>query len=73
MQGDEFNAMYRVSVPGEHRALLNDTRVHRILSFFLRVPPHDELYDPYTDCILLPTKDEIDAEMQGLSLSPKEP
>jgi len=58
-------------VPGEHRALLNDNRVHRILSFFLKVPPHDELYDPYTDCILLPTRDEIEAEMQRMSLGGK--
>lgn len=57
--------MYRVGVPGEHRALLNDNRVHRILNFFLKVPPFDSLYDPYTDCILLPPRAEIEAEMEA--------
>jgi len=65
VQGDGFEALYRVGVPGEHRALLNDTRVHRILNYFLRVPPHDALYDPYTDCILLPPRAEIEAEMEA--------
>lgn len=65
LQGDGFQALYRVGVPGEHRDLLNDHRVHRILNFFLRVPPHDGLYDPYTDCILLPSRAEIEAEMEA--------
>lgn len=70
--GDGLQAMYRIGVPGEHRGLLNDARVHRILNYFLKVPPHDKLYDPYTDCILLPSRKEIEAEMAAVDKQPRQ-
>lgn len=61
--GGGLPARFHVGVPGEHRALLNDPRVYRLLQFFLRIGPYDELYDPYTDCVLVPSKSEVEKSM----------
>eukprot|EP00271_Cylindrocystis_brebissonii_P015684 TRINITY_DN38652_c0_g1_i1.p1 TRINITY_DN38652_c0_g1~~TRINITY_DN38652_c0_g1_i1.p1 ORF type:complete len:521 (-),score=105.23 TRINITY_DN38652_c0_g1_i1:1212-2774(-) len=51
--GDGLDASFRIGVPGEHRGLLSDDRCLRLVKFFLGVDP-DPLYDPVTDCVLVP-------------------
>eukprot|EP00897_Mesotaenium_endlicherianum_P007764 jgi/Mesen1/7015/ME000365S06158 len=62
-QADGLSAMWRIGVPGEHRGLLRDPRVFRMLKHFLSAGESDPLYDPVTDCVLVPTKEELASSM----------
>eukprot|EP00270_Netrium_digitus_P004211 TRINITY_DN1514_c1_g2_i3.p1 TRINITY_DN1514_c1_g2~~TRINITY_DN1514_c1_g2_i3.p1 ORF type:complete len:487 (+),score=134.93 TRINITY_DN1514_c1_g2_i3:108-1568(+) len=65
---DGLAAEKRVGMEGEHRGLLRDDSVFRVVKSFL-LPPHDSdcscgLYDPITDCVLLPSTEEIQLKME---------
>lgn len=61
--GDGLDAKWRIGVPGEHRALLRDPRVFRIVRHFLHAERPDPDYDPSTDFVLVPPAKEVEASM----------
>lgn len=52
--------MARVGVPGEHRGILNDHRVFRMLRKWLNVGEPDPFYNPINDYVILPTTFEME-------------
>ena len=67
LQGDGLNAVYRVGVAGEHRALLNEHSVHKLLHFFLEIDGKDLMYDPVLDFVMVPSSVEEEEEMEVVS------
>ena len=62
-RADNLDALFRVGVPGEHRALLRDPRVFRLVEYFLEVGEVDPMYDPSSDFVVVPGKKEVEAAM----------
>lgn len=60
MQADGLNAEARIGVPGEHRGILSDHHVFRILKTWLNAGEPDPFYDPLNDYVVLPTCLEIE-------------
>ncbi|XP_010449293.1 PREDICTED: lecithin-cholesterol acyltransferase-like 4 [Camelina sativa] len=56
---DGLEAVARVGVPGEHRGILNDHRVFRMLKKWLNVGEPDPFYNPINDYVILPTTFEM--------------
>ncbi|KAL3833792.1 hypothetical protein ACJIZ3_008528 [Penstemon smallii] len=50
----------RVGVPGEHRGILSDHHVFRILKHWLKAD-HDPFYNPVNDYVILPTAFDIES------------
>lgn len=59
LQADGLNAEARVGVPGEHRGIVCDRHVFRILKHWLRAD-HDPFYNPLNDYVILPTAFEME-------------
>ncbi|KAH0853438.1 LOW QUALITY PROTEIN: hypothetical protein HID58_093213 [Brassica napus] len=57
---DGLEAVARVGVPGEHRGILNDHRVFRMLKQWLNVGEPDPFYNPINDYVILPTSLEME-------------
>ncbi|XP_010536543.1 PREDICTED: lecithin-cholesterol acyltransferase-like 4 [Tarenaya hassleriana] len=57
---DGLKAEARVGVPGEHRGILNDHRVFRMLKQWLKVGEPDPLYNPINDYVIIPTTFEME-------------
>ncbi|CAN8325319.1 unnamed protein product [Cochlearia groenlandica] len=57
---DGLEAVARVGVPGEHRGILNDHRVFRMLKQWLNVGEPDPFYNPINDYVILPTTFEME-------------
>ncbi|GKU92668.1 hypothetical protein SLEP1_g6367 [Rubroshorea leprosula] len=53
-KADGLNAEARVGVPGEHRGILSDHHVFRILKHWLKADS-DPYYNPLNDYVILPT------------------
>lgn len=69
MQADGLNAEARVGVPGEHRGILCDKHVFRILKHWLKAD-HDPYYNPINDYVILPTCFEIEKHKEkGLQVT----
>lgn len=51
---DGLNAELRIGIPGDHRGILNDERLFRLLKHFLRVGDPDPCYDPVWDFVFIP-------------------
>ena len=64
LQGDGLNAVYRVGVAGEHRALLNEHSVHKLLHFFLEIDGKDPMYDPVLDFVVVPSSSVEEEEIE---------
>lgn len=58
-KADGLNAEARVGVPGEHRGILADHHVFRILKHWLNAGEPDPFYNPLNDYVVLPTAFEI--------------
>ncbi|XP_052202136.1 lecithin-cholesterol acyltransferase-like 4 [Diospyros lotus] len=58
-KADGLNAEARVGVPGEHRGILCDHHVFRILKHWLKAGDPDPFYNPLNDYVILPTVFEI--------------
>lgn len=57
----------RIGIPGDHRAILNDERLFRLLKHFLKVGDPDPFYNPVLDYVVVPRWNlevelELDAE-----------
>lgn len=62
-KADGLNAVARVGVPGEHRGILCDRHVFRILKHWLKAD-HDPYYNPVIDYVILPTSFEIESHQE---------
>ncbi|KAF7801362.1 lecithin-cholesterol acyltransferase-like 4 [Senna tora] len=59
-KADGLKAEARVGVPGEHRGILCDHHVFRILKHWLKAGEPDPFYNPLNDYVILPTAFEIE-------------
>lgn len=60
MQADGFDAEERVGIPGEHRGILCEPHLFRILKHWLRAGDPDPFYNPVNDYVILPTAFEME-------------
>lgn len=60
IQADGLTAEARVGVPGEHRGILSDHHVFRILKQWLKAGEPDPYYNPLNDYVILPTAFEME-------------
>ncbi|KAJ4702533.1 lecithin-cholesterol acyltransferase-like 4 [Melia azedarach] len=69
-KADGLNAEARVGVPGEHRGILCDHHVFRILKHWLKAGDPDPFYNPINDYVILPTAFEIERHKEkGLEVT----
>lgn len=62
--------MARVGVPGEHRGILGDRHVFRILKHWLHAGEPDPFYNPLNDYVILPTVCEMETHQgKGFELT----
>ncbi|KAL9456554.1 hypothetical protein AB3S75_005728 [Citrus x aurantiifolia] len=59
-KADGLNAEARVGVPGEHRGIVCEHHVFRILKHWLKVGDPDPFYNPINDYVILPTAYEME-------------
>ncbi|RDX64760.1 Lecithin-cholesterol acyltransferase-like 4 [Mucuna pruriens] len=59
-KADGLNAVARVGVPGEHRGILCQPHVFRLLKHWLKVGDSDPFYNPINDYVILPTAFEME-------------
>ncbi|KAL5731490.1 phospholipase A1 [Ranunculus cassubicifolius] len=59
-KADGLDAEARVGVHGDHRSVLCDRHVFRILKHWLRAGEPDPFYDPVNDYVILPTAFELE-------------
>lgn len=62
VQSDGLRAELRIGIPGDHRCILNDDRLFRILKHFLKAGDPDPNYDPVIDFVLVT---RFDSELKG--------
>ncbi|KAI3965802.1 hypothetical protein MKX01_010759 [Papaver californicum] len=62
-KADGLNAEARVGVPGEHRGIICDRHVFRILKHWLKAGDLDPFYNPLNDYVILPTAFEIEKKL----------
>ncbi|MFS8007730.1 putative phospholipase A(1) [Helianthus anomalus] len=58
-KADGLDAEARVGIPGEHRGILSDKHLFRIVKHWLKAD-HDPFYNPVNDYVILPTLFEIE-------------
>lgn len=69
MQADGLKAEARIGVPGEHRGILCDRHVFRILKHWLKAD-RDPFYNPMNDYVILPTSMELERHSEkGLEVT----
>ncbi|XP_058199114.1 lecithin-cholesterol acyltransferase-like 4 isoform X2 [Rhododendron vialii] len=61
---DGLNAEARVGIPGEHRGILCDRHLFRILKHWLDAGDPDPFYNPLNDYVILPTLFEIERHQE---------
>ncbi|KAH7661718.1 Lecithin:cholesterol/phospholipid:diacylglycerol acyltransferase protein [Dioscorea alata] len=59
-KADGLNALARVGVPADHRGIICDRHVFRILKHWLKAGEPDPFYNPLNDYVILPTAFEIE-------------
>ncbi|KAL6544971.1 hypothetical protein OROMI_023833 [Orobanche minor] len=59
-KADGLHAEARVGVPGDHRGILCDRHVFRIVKHWLKAD-HDPLYNPVNDYVILPSAFELES------------
>lgn len=62
-KADGLNAEARVGIPGEHRGILADHHLFRIIKHWLKAD-HDPFYNPVIDYVILPSKLEIGSHQE---------
>ncbi|KAJ8758640.1 hypothetical protein K2173_000361 [Erythroxylum novogranatense] len=69
-KADELDAVARVGVPAEHRGILSDHHVFRILKHWLKAGEPDPFYNPINDYVILPTAFEMESRKEkGLQVA----
>lgn len=69
-KADGLTAEARIGVPGEHRGLLSDHHVFRILKHWLKAGEPDPYYNPINDYVILPTAFEMERHQEkGLQVT----
>ncbi|PPR85732.1 hypothetical protein GOBAR_AA34962 [Gossypium barbadense] len=69
-KADGLHAEARVAVPGEHRGILCEPHVFRILKHWLRAGEPDPFYNPINDYVILPTAFEMESHHEkGLQVT----
>lgn len=61
LQADGLHAEARVAVPGEHRGILCEPHVFRIVKHWLKAGAPDPFYNPINDYVILPTAFEMES------------
>lgn len=64
LQVDGLNAEARIGIPGEHRGILCDRHLFRILKHWLDAGDPDPFYNPLNDYVILPTLFEIERHQE---------
>ncbi|KAE9597317.1 putative phospholipase A(1) [Lupinus albus] len=59
-KADGLNAEARVGIPGEHRGILCEPHLFRILKHWLKAGDPDPFYNPLNDYVVLPTAFEME-------------
>ncbi|OIW10233.1 hypothetical protein TanjilG_27984 [Lupinus angustifolius] len=68
-KADGFNAEARVGIPGDHRYILSEPHLFRILKHWLKAGDPDPFYNPLIDYVVLPTAFEIErSKEKGLEV-----
>lgn len=68
-KADGLKAEARVGVPGDHRGIVCDRHVFRILKHWLKAD-HDPYYNPVNDYVILPTLFEVERHQEkGLQVT----
>ncbi|OMO65797.1 Lecithin:cholesterol/phospholipid:diacylglycerol acyltransferase [Corchorus olitorius] len=69
-KADGLHAEARVGVPGEHRGILCEPHVFRILKHWLKAGVPDPFYNPVNDYVILPTAFEMESHKEkGLQVT----
>jgi len=63
-KADGLKAEARVGIPGEHRGILCDRHLFRILKHWLNAGDPDPFYNPLNDYVILPTLFEIERHQE---------
>ncbi|MQM20376.1 hypothetical protein Taro_053394 [Colocasia esculenta] len=63
-KADGLDAVARVGVPADHRGIICDRHVFRILKHWLKAGEPDPFYNPLNDYVVLPTEFEIESHCQ---------
>lgn len=61
---DNLDAVARVGIPGDHRGMLCEGRLFRVLKQWLNAGEPDPFYNPFVDYVILPTKEEWNAYLK---------
>jgi len=70
LQADGLDAVARVGVPADHRGIICDRHVFRILKHWLKAGEPDPFYNPLNDYVILPTAFEVERYCgQGLHVT----
>lgn len=64
---DNLEAITRVGIPGDHRGMLSEERLFRILKQWLNAGDADPFYDPILDFVILPTINDWEAYYSRIS------
>ena len=69
-KADGFDAEERVGIPGEHRGILREPHLFRILKHWLKAGEPDPFYNPVNDYVVLPTAFEMERHQEkGLDVT----
>lgn len=68
MQADGLDAELRIGIPGDHRGILNDDRLFRLLKHFLKVGDPDPFYNPVWDFVFVPRLSNLELELDHPSI-----
>ncbi|KAK7317907.1 hypothetical protein RJT34_02522 [Clitoria ternatea] len=63
-KADGLNAEARIGVPGEHRGILREPHLFRILKHWLKAGDPDPFYNPLNDYVILPTAFEVEVHKE---------
>lgn len=64
MQADGLDVVARVGIPGEHRGILCEPHLFRILKHWIKAGDPDPFYNPLNDYVILPTAFEVERHQE---------
>lgn len=62
-KADGFDAVARVAVHAEHRGIVRDRHVFRILQHWLKAGEPDPFYNPINDYVIIPTAFDVERQL----------